>query len=55
MGGYVVLALGLFYLSVLLAQWSGYGLIPKLAVNTVLMLGFLGVVWKLEGENLKKI
>lgn len=55
MGGYVALAMGLYYSSILLAQWAGYGLYPKLAVNTVLMLVFLGVVWKKEGENLKKI
>lgn len=52
MGGYVALALGLFGGSALLAQWTGYGLYPKLAVNTVLMLGFFGVVWKLERKGL---
>jgi len=55
MGGYVALALVLYFGSDWLAQWGGYGLPVKLAVNTVLMMGFFGVVWKMEGANLKKI
>lgn len=55
MGGYVAMALVLFYTSGLLAQWAGYGLYPKLAVNTVLMLGFLGVVWRLERQSLRAL
>jgi hypothetical protein len=52
MGGYVAFSLGVYAGSALLAQWAGYGLYPKLAVNTVLMLGFFGVVWKLERKGL---
>ncbi len=55
MGGYVVLALVLYFSSVLLAQWAGYGLPVKLAVNTVLMLGFFGVMWKLEKQSLRAL
>lgn len=55
MGGYVALALVLYFGSDWLAQWAGYGLPVKLAVNTGLMLVFFGVVWKLENQSLRAL
>jgi len=55
MGGYVVLALVLYFGSALLAQWAGYGFAAKMMVNSVLMAGFLAVAWMVEGKNIKQL
>ncbi|MBI5916446.1 MAG: lipopolysaccharide biosynthesis protein [Bacteroidetes bacterium] len=50
---YVALAIGLYIVGELLAQWAGYPFEVKMGVNTVLLVGYLGVAWRLEGKTVK--
>lgn len=52
---YVVLVIGLYFVAEALAQWAGYGFVAKMVVNTVLLVGYLGVAWRLERPSLNAL
>lgn len=54
MSGYVLLALGLYLGSEVLAEKTGLGGIVLWIVNTLFLLLFAGVVWKAEGKSIVK-
>jgi O-antigen/teichoic acid export membrane protein len=52
---YVGLAILLYIVATLLAQWAGYGFVAKMVVNSVLLLGYLGVAWSLERKSMTEL
>lgn len=55
MAFYVGFAVALYYISVLLAQWTGYSFVVKMAVNTITLFVYLGITWKLERKGLSSL
>jgi O-antigen/teichoic acid export membrane protein len=50
---YVTLALALYFLGEMLAQWVGYSPLVKMAVNTALLAGYVAAAWRLERKSLR--
>jgi O-antigen/teichoic acid export membrane protein len=52
---YVGLSLGLWFLAERLAESLGYSILVKMVVNSFLLLGYIGLAWKMERKNINSI
>ncbi|MBK8563591.1 MAG: oligosaccharide flippase family protein [Saprospiraceae bacterium] len=55
MAFYVGLSLGIWFLAEKMAEALGYSFLLKMVVNSFLLVGFIGIAWKMERQNVNSI